>query len=58
MIKNKNKNRFWFRAMAEAIDDPKRLYGWVFVVTLFSVAAMLLSQTAIFMAFKLRFEGL
>ena len=46
-----------FNALAENINDPKKLYGWVFVVTLFSVASMLLSQTALYMALKMKFGG-
>jgi hypothetical protein len=57
MIKKKNKNQFWFDVLAKAIDDPKRLHGWVFIVTLFSVASLLFSQTAIYMALKWKFTG-
>ena len=57
MTKKKNKNQFWLNALAEAVDNPKRLHGWVFIVTLFSVASLLFSQTAIYMALKWKFTG-
>ena len=57
MHNKKHGNQIKFNALAENINDPRKLYGWVFVVTLFSVASMLLSQTALYMALKMKFGG-
>jgi hypothetical protein len=39
------------------INNPKKLHGPVFVLTLFAVAAMVFSQTALFIGFKISFAG-
>jgi len=45
------------RQLAENIENTKRIEGPIFVITLFSVAAILLSQTAIFVALRMKFGG-
>jgi hypothetical protein len=57
MSKRKNRNQYWLNTLAETVNDPKKLHGWVFIVTLFSVASLLFSQTAIYMALKWKFSG-
>jgi hypothetical protein len=47
----------YLREFAKNVDNTKRIEGPVFVVTLFSVAAILLSQTALFVALRAKLGG-
>ncbi len=47
----------WFNKFAKNVDNTQRLEGPIFVITLFSVSAMIFSQTAFILALKMRFGG-
>ena len=39
-----------FKKFAKNVNNPKKLQGYLFVLTLFAVAGMLFSQTAVYLA--------